>query len=110
MARRTIDEPTTLDFDGVVARNATLVAGRRAARSVGGKVTADVALRPDGEVQISTVAGEVALRLPATTSAEVNLTSATGRVEAAFHGLDRTDRTVAKSLSGKLGDGSGRIG
>jgi len=82
---------------------------RLAARTVGGKVTADVALSPDGEVQISTVAGEVALRLPATTSAQVNLTSATGRVEAAFHGLDRADRPVAKGLSGKLGDGSGRL-
>jgi DUF4097 and DUF4098 domain-containing protein YvlB len=83
---------------------------RLAARTMGGKVTADIALALDGDVQIVTVAGEVALRLPVTTSAEVSLTPATGRVEAAFDGLDRTDRPVAKGLSGKLGDGSGRIG
>ncbi len=102
----------TLSFNSVSGELA-LAGGsvrRLAARTMGGKVTADIALSPDGDVQIVTVAGEFALRLPVTTSAKVSLTSATGRVEAAFNGLDRTDRPVAKGLSGKLGDGSGRIG
>jgi len=80
-----------------------------AARTVGGKITADVALARDGHAQISTVAGEIALRLPDTTSAAVSLSSATGRVETAFHQLDRAERPVAKALSGKLGDGEGRL-
>jgi len=82
---------------------------RLAARTVSGKVTADVALSPDGEIQISTVAGAVALRMPVTTSAAISLTSATGRVETAFEGLDRTERPVSRGLSGKLGDGSARL-
>jgi hypothetical protein len=82
---------------------------RLEARTISAKVTADVALRPESRIQISTVAGEVTLRLPASTSAEVSLTSATGRVESAFDGLVPADRTVAKGVSGKLGDGTGNV-
>lgn len=82
---------------------------RLEARTVSGKVTADVALRPESRIQISTVAGEVTLRLPASTSATVNLTSATGRVDSAFDGLAPADRAVAKGFSGKLGDGTGNV-
>jgi hypothetical protein len=79
------------------------------ARTVGGKVTADIALGKDATVHIATVAGEVALRLPETTSAEVSLNSTTGRIDTAFPQLNRADRTVVKTLNGKLGDGDGRL-
>lgn len=82
---------------------------RLAAKTVVGKITADVTLSENGQVQINTVSGEVALRLPASTSAEVNLGSATARVDAAFPGLDRYERTMAKGFSGRLGTGSGRL-
>lgn len=82
---------------------------RLEAKTVSAKVTADVALRPESRIQISTVAGEVTLRLPASTSAAVSLSSATGRVESAFDGLAPVDRAVAKGVSGKLGDGSGNV-
>jgi hypothetical protein len=55
------------------------------------------------------VSGEVALRLPASTSAQVDLNSAAGRLETAFSGLRHSDGTVAKNLTGILGDGSGRL-
>lgn len=85
------------------------VLDRLAAKTVSARVTADIALAPDGEVQIGTMAGEVALRLPATTSAQVSLSSATGRVDSAFPGLEPLDRPVTKGVSGKLGDGTGRV-
>jgi hypothetical protein len=82
---------------------------RLAARSVSGKIAADIALGQGSQVQVSTVSGEVALRLPASTSAQVNLNSTAGRVETAFAELDHFERPVTKSFSGTLGDGSGHL-
>jgi DUF4097 and DUF4098 domain-containing protein YvlB len=82
---------------------------RLAAKSVNGKIAADVALGPGSQVQVSTVSGEVALRLPASTSAQVDLNSAAGRVEAAFTQLHPSNRPVTRSLTGTLGDGAGRL-
>jgi hypothetical protein len=79
------------------------------AKSVSGKIAADIALGRDGQVRVSTVSGEVTLRLPSSCSAQVNLKSTAGRIEAAFAELDRSERPVAKSLSGTLGDGSGLL-
>jgi hypothetical protein len=82
---------------------------RLVAKSVSGKIAADVDLGQGGQVQVSTVSGEVTLRLPESTSAEVDLNSAAGRVETAFTELHPSERPVATSLTGTLGDGSGRL-
>ncbi|MFD0852421.1 hypothetical protein ACFQ07_09320, partial [Actinomadura adrarensis] len=39
----------------------------------------------------------------------VTLNSAAGRIETSFPELDREERAVTRSVSGKLGDGSGRL-
>ncbi|MCW2941866.1 MAG: hypothetical protein JWN00_4851 [Actinomycetia bacterium] len=79
------------------------------AKSVNGKIAADISMGASGQVTVTTVSGEVTLRLPAFTSAKVSLTSAAGRIDSAFEGLDRGARSVPKSLTGTLGDGAGQL-
>lgn len=79
--------------------------GRLDARTVSGRVTADAGLRPGGEIRIGTLSGDVALRLPAGTGAKAELRSASGRMHSEFGGLGAGPKT----LSGTLGDGSGRL-
>ncbi|MCW2889045.1 MAG: hypothetical protein QOE54_1555 [Streptosporangiaceae bacterium] len=107
----------TQGLDGTVSFNSVsgdlaLAGGsldRLAAKSVSGKIAADIRLSPGSQVQVNTVSGEVALRLPASTSAEVDLNSVAGRVETAFPELHRSERPVARGVTGTLGDGSGRL-
>lgn len=81
---------------------------RLAARSASGRVTADVDLAKDGSIDVNTVAGEVTLRIPENAGASVNLSSTTGRIETSFD-LPHQDRPVNRSVSGTIGDGSGRV-
>ena len=79
------------------------------ASTVSGRIAADVDLTADSRVRINTVSGEVALRLPKTTSAQVTLSTAAGQVDTSFPELRRQERTIAKSLTGTLGDGTGQL-
>ncbi|WP_119729067.1 DUF4097 family beta strand repeat-containing protein [Thermomonospora amylolytica] len=95
-----------------VAGDLTLAGGsirRLGARTVSGRIAADVALVADRTLTVSTVSGEVALRLPESTSAEVHLSSAAGRIDTSFPGLRRHDRAVARNLTGTLGTGDGHL-
>jgi DUF4097 and DUF4098 domain-containing protein YvlB len=83
--------------------------GALTASTVSGRIAADVDLQAESKVRISTVSGEVALRLPESTSAQVSLNAAAGRVDSSFSGLVRQDRAVTKTLAGTLGDGTGRL-
>jgi putative adhesin len=82
---------------------------RLAARTVSGRVTADVDLTGSGQVQVNTVSGEVALRLPGSTSAQVSLNTVGGRIDSSFTELDPVVRSVPRSVTGTLGDGAGRL-
>ncbi|MBW8486229.1 DUF4097 family beta strand repeat-containing protein [Actinomadura parmotrematis] len=82
---------------------------RLAARSVSGRIAADVALGAAGRIEVNTVTGEVTLRVPDSTGARVSLNSAAGEINSTFAGLDRDARPAARHLSGRLGDGSGRL-
>lgn len=82
---------------------------RLGARTVSGRIAADVALSGDAAVDVNTVSGEVALRVPESAGAQVSLSSAAGRIETSFPELGRQDRTIAQSVTGKLGDGAGRV-
>jgi Putative adhesin len=75
------------------------------ANTLSGKVTADITLTDAGKVKVSTLTGGVTLRLPDSTSAQVVLTSATGRIDSAFTGLSRAERRTAKSVIGTIGGG-----
>jgi hypothetical protein len=82
-------------IDGEVAFNSvsgglTLaggVVGRLAAKTVSGQVTADIDLRDHAGLKVTTVSGDVAVRVPASASARVDLKSTSGRVRSGFDGM-----------------------
>lgn len=101
----------TVNFTSV-SGDLTLAGGavaRLGARTVSGKITADMDLVGGPRVNVSTLSGEVALRLPESVSAEVSLTSAAGRIDTSFTGLARQDRPVGKAVTGTLGEGDGAL-
>jgi hypothetical protein len=79
------------------------------AKTANGKVTADVDLGGEGSLRVATVSGEVAVRLPASTSATIELRSNTGQVRSGFDGLRSTRAAGATTLAGTLGSGSSRV-
>jgi len=79
------------------------------ANVVSGDVTADVDLDPLGGMQVTTVSGEVTLRLPAEADARVNLHSLSGDVRSEFPELIRSSAPASRSVSGNLGAGSGQV-
>ncbi len=79
------------------------------ANAVSGDVTADVDLDPLGGMNVTTVSGEVVLRLPAEADAQVNLHSVSGDVRSEFAELRRSSAPASRSVSGSLGAGSGQV-
>ena len=88
------------DIDGEIAFNSlsgglTLAGGsvrNLAAKTVSGRVTADIDLDDGGGLKITTVSGAVSVRAPASASARVDLRSTSGRVRSSFDGLLRPGR------------------
>ena len=76
---------------------------------VSGDVTADLDLDPLGGMQVTTVSGEVMVRLPAEADARVNLHSVSGDVRSEFAELIRSSAPASRSVSGNLGAGSGHV-
>jgi hypothetical protein len=81
--------------------------GRLDAKTVSGRVTADIDLERDARLQVGTVSGAVAIRLPAETNAWVALRSAAGRVQSEFGGLSPGRQPGTNTLNGQLGNGDG---
>ena len=79
------------------------------ANVVSGDVTADVDLDPLGGMQVTTVSGEVTLRLPAEADARVKLHSVSGDVRSEFAELTRSCAPASRSVSGSLRAGSGHV-
>src|SRR6516164_4926863 len=77
--------------------------------AVSGDVTADIDLDPLGGMQVTTVSGEVMVRLPAEADARVNLHSVSGDVRSEFAELIRSSAPASRSVSGNLGAGSGHV-
>ena len=97
---------------GTVFGDLTLADGwleRLDASVVSGDVTADIDLDPLGGMQVTTVSGEVVLRLPAEADARVNLHSVSGDVRSEFAELRRSSAPASRSVSGNLGAGSGQV-
>lgn len=100
-----------LNFN-TVSGDLTLADGwleRLDANAVSGDVTADIDLDPLGGMQVTTVSGEVTLRLPAEADARVNLHSLSGDVRSEFAELTRSSAPASRSVSGSLGAGSGQV-
>jgi hypothetical protein len=81
--------------------------GRLDAKTVSGRVTADIDLEREARLQVGTVSGAVAIRLPAETNAQVALRSAAGQVQSEFAGLSPGRQPGANVLNGQLGCGEG---
>jgi hypothetical protein len=83
--------------------------GHLDARTVSGRVTADIDLRDGGGVRVSTVSGDVAVRLPACASARVDLRSTSGRLHSGFDGLSRSPGPGPAAMSATIGSGSANL-
>jgi hypothetical protein len=95
-----------------VSGDLTLAGGSIAgleSKTVSGRVTADVELAPAGQVRVGTLSGDVALRLPAGTDAKAELRSASGQLHSDFDSLAAARVPGSKTLTGTLGDGSGKL-
>ncbi len=105
------------DINGQVSFNSvsgdlTLAGGsldRLDAKTVTGRVTADVHLGKPGDVRVATVSSDVALRLPAAPDARVSLRSTSGRLLTEFDCLRSSHSPGSHSVNGTLGAGTGHI-
>jgi hypothetical protein len=105
------------DMDGELAFNSmsgdlTLAGGtvrRLDARTVKGQVTADIELPDGGGLRVSTVSGDVAVRLPATCNAKVDLRSGSGRLATSFDGLGAPRGNAPSVMSATIGSGSASL-
>lgn len=88
---------------------ADAVLSRLDAKTVSGRITGDFELVPGGSVQAATVSGDVAIRLPAGTGAQVDLRSASGRVDNAFEDLTHGRSPGPASVTGKIGAADGKV-
>ena len=81
-----------------------------AARTLSGQVTADIDV-PDGSgLRVSTVSGDVAVRVPASASARVDLKSTSGRLRSSFDGMSPAPGSGPAVISATIGSGSAGIG
>ncbi|NUW35094.1 DUF4097 family beta strand repeat protein [Nonomuraea sp. SMC257] len=78
---------------------------RLRANSVSGRITADLELRPTGHVTLTSVSGDILVRLPEDVEADVTIRSTSGRLVSTFEKLSNESLPGAKSLSGRLGGG-----
>ena len=96
----TVSGELTLANSSVTALRAT---------GVNGHVAADVAPGFPGDVEVSTVSGEVALRLPDDTDARVRLSTVSGKVQTDFGSLQVRRAPGAHTVSGNVGAGTGHV-
>src|ERR1700729_3543493 len=105
------------DIDGQITFNSvsgglTLAGGAvssLAAKTVSGQVTADIELRDGGGLKGSTVSRDVAVRVPATASARVDLRSTSGRVRSSFDGMTPAPAAGPAVLNATIGSGSSSL-
>ncbi|MET8680437.1 DUF4097 family beta strand repeat-containing protein [Streptomyces sp. NPDC004647] len=80
------------------------------AESVSGDIVLDLAPTAKGaDIALTTVSGEIAIRLPDPADAKVDANTAGGAVSCAFDDLRVTGQWGAKRITGTLGPGNGRL-
>jgi DUF4097 and DUF4098 domain-containing protein YvlB len=95
-----------------VAGDLTLAGGtvrQLDAKTVSGRVTADVELQDGAGVRVATVSGDVAVRLPGCSSARVDLRSTSGQVRSGFDGINSSVGSRPAVVTGTLGSGSASV-
>jgi hypothetical protein len=79
------------------------------AESVTGSVMIDLGRTGPADLQLSNVSGEIAVRLPEPTDAEVHADTTAGSISNAFEDLRVGGMPGTRRVTGRLGAGSGRI-
>jgi len=110
-------ELAACDIDGAIrvksmSGGLTLAGGlldSLAATTVSGQLTADVRLNPAGSIHVSTMSGDVTLRLPAESDARVRLQSTSGPVRTEFDSLRTVKAPASLTVSGNVGAGTGHV-
>jgi hypothetical protein len=82
---------------------------RLQAYTMSGQIAADVTLRAGGDVHVSTMSGDVTLRLPEGSDAQVRLQSTSGAVRSEFETLRAAKAPASHTVSGNVGAGTGRV-
>jgi DUF4097 and DUF4098 domain-containing protein YvlB len=79
------------------------------ARTISGAIAMDLGPSGDRDIQLSSVSGDLTVRLPEASDLQVRLQSTTGQVASAFGQLEH-DRTPGRHAArGRLGSGTGRL-
>jgi hypothetical protein len=110
-------ELAACDIDGAIRLKSmsgglTLAGGvldSLAATTMSGQVTADVRLNQAGRIQVGTMSGDVTLRLPADSDAEVRLQSTSGPVRTEFDSLRTFKAPASHTVRGNVGAGTGHV-
>src|SRR5580693_9643185 len=84
---------------------ADAAARKLTARTLSGQVTADVGVPERSGLRISTVSGDVSVRVPASASARVDLKSTSGRLRSNFEPLSPAPAPGRAVLTATLGSG-----
>lgn len=96
-----------------VSGNLTVVEGAGTsvrAESVSGDMVLDLDSAPKPtDIRLTTVSGEIAIRLPHPADAKVEANTASGEVSNAFEDLRVSGQWGAKNITGKLGAGTGTL-
>ena len=95
-----------------VSGGVTVVEGRPPsvrAKSVSGDVTLDLHSTGAVLVDVTTVSGDLTVRLPSSTGLDVDVVSTSGEVASAFDGVELSKRPGVHRMSGRVGDGTGRL-
>jgi Toastrack DUF4097 len=95
-----------------ISGDLTLVEGAGGAvhaQTVSGSVTLDLSAPGERDIRLSSISGDLTVRLPETSDLQVQLRSTSGQVASAFAELRREGRPALRTLSGRLGAGTGRL-
>lgn len=78
-------------------------------KTVSGRLTVDLDVTARAKIELGSVSGDVAVRLPEDPDLTVDLRSVSGQVGAAFDGLTRRRQPGRVKAHGRIGSGSGRL-
>lgn len=84
--------------------------GRVRAETVSGQVTLDLDIPADSSiVDVSSVSGDLTVRLPGTAGLTVNAKTMSGGIDSAFEGLTTERKPGRISMQGQVGSGDGQL-
>ena len=83
--------------------------GTIGAKTVSGTVVLDLTTTAVQDVRVTSISGDVTIRLPQSSDLQVQLQSTSGQVASAFDELMTAGRPALSTVSGRLGAGTGRL-